>query len=434
MGYCKTFTTNLSVIFLCFLTSVCQPAKAQDWKAIWEQEHARCFANGFDSTAYANSNIVPVLEKAAEEGDADAEMHLLYWKLYGGAEDDGEIFERLYRLAEKNVAFASFSLGMSYLHGDLRIYLASDDSVYSPEYLFSDADKPKGIPYLQKAAEGGVPSASALLTRMYLGFDVDFDYNGVVEPDFDKAFYYAKLGADQGDAYSQHGLAVMFYHSNKDYPQTYVDEEKFKYWLRKSAENGYYLAQFWAGVFIAETNEARLYWFKKAASQGFENAIESVAKQYLSMKEYDKVVKWCNEYLDQYPHLVNLGFSKYDALDKMGSKEEAIKCLDELSDFILANPGIVSVKDIYHVAMNYDSAAKEELNGRRQYNLHAKAIPLFTLAAEEGNAESMLMLSYHYLLGWGTRINQSKAKIYCVAAAGKGDASAQEMCNRHNWY
>ena len=69
-------TTTLVALISCLLTSIGQPARAQDWKVLWEQEHARCFANGFDSTAYANSNIVPVLEKAVEKGDAESMYEL----------------------------------------------------------------------------------------------------------------------------------------------------------------------------------------------------------------------------------------------------------------------------------------------------------------------------------------------------------------------
>ena len=433
MKHRQAITTTLLVLFSCFLTSIGQPARAQDWKVLWEQEHARCFANGFDSTAYVNSNIVVVLEKAAEEGDADAEMHLLYWKLYGDAEDPGYITERLYRLAEKNVAFASFSLGMSYLRRNLQIYLASDYSVCSP-YLLSVADKPKGIPYLQKAAEGGIAAASYYLYRLYFGLDPEaFDGEGLVEPDFDKAYYYAKLGAEQGDAFTQFSLAVFFYSVQDDYPTTYVDNAKYEYWIRKSAENGYPYAQYLMGM-MADTPERALYWLKKAANGGHEDAIVMVAAKYHLDDTYDsciKAISWCNEYLEKYPDLFALKEQKYIALRKMGS-DSALSYLDELAGNIFVSPESIDASDIRFVGKEYLSIANDVQNKRRQYELYSKGVQVLTISADKGDADSMFWLGLSYGLGKGVRENQKKAHGYYLAAARNGHERAQEFCEKFN--
>ena len=431
-------TTTLVALISCLLTSIGQPAKAQDWKALWEQEHARCFANGFDSTAYANSNIVPVLEKAAEEGDADAELDLLYWKLWSDSHDSNAIFMEMRWLSdERDVPWASMSIGLSYLTGILTVCATTDHGwygVYDESYRFTE--RTKGIPYLQKAAEGGIYDAVNYLYRIYRGLDIeDFDGKGLVEPDFDKAYYYAKLGAEQGNAVMQAILAFTFYASRDGFPATYVDNAKYEYWMRKSAENGFPLAQYVMGA-DADTPEKSFYWLKKAANGGYEDAIVMVAEKYNDDDKYEsciKAISWCNEYLEKYPDLFALKKQKYIALRKMGS-DSALSYLDELAGNIFASPESIDASDIRFVGVQYFSIAEDVQNKRRQYELQSKGVQVLTISADKGDADSMYWLGLAYGLGKGGRENQKKSHSYYLAAARNGHEKAQEFCEKHNLY
>lgn len=297
------FYRNLVLpIFLSCVLALCSiPAEAQDWADYWNDELSKCFHPEFDSIAYANSEIVSVLQRASDNGDLDAKFHLLLWQLMGWTKSSDEIFNELQELAEKdNFSPALSSLGVSYLEGFLIIRLQDGLNARDSDYILTE--RSKGIPYLQKAAEGGSPSASEELFLIYLGLD----YEGLVEPDFDKAYYYAHLGAEQGSSAMQYYLARTFYEANENYPNTYVDETHFRYWMRQSAENGFPDAQFYVGMLLADTSQNALYWLKKAATSGHETAIINVAKKYNDLGQYDKAIQWCDEYLASYPHLFML--------------------------------------------------------------------------------------------------------------------------------
>ena len=172
-------------IFLSCVLALCSiHAEAQNWADYWNDELWKCFYPEYDSTAYANSKIVPALQNASNNGDRDAKLHLLFWQLMGRSKPSGEIFKELQVLADKdNFPAASCSLGESYLEGFLVVRLPHRMKYCDDDYILTE--KSKGLPYLQKAAEGGFPLAAEELFKIYLGID----YEGFVEPDFDKAYY-----------------------------------------------------------------------------------------------------------------------------------------------------------------------------------------------------------------------------------------------------
>lgn len=424
------FYRNLVLpIFLSCVLALCSiPAEAQDWTEYWNDELWKCFYPEYDSTAYANSKIVPALQNASNNGDRDAKLHLLFWQLMGRSKPSGEIFKELQVLADKdNFPAASCSLGESYLEGFLVVRLPERTKYCDDDYILTE--KSKGLPYLQKAVEGGFPLAAEELFKIYLGID----YEGLVEPDFDKAYYYAHLGAEQGSSAMQYYLARTFYEANENYPNTYVDETHFRYWMRQSAENGFPDAQFYVGMLLADTSQNALYWLKKAATFGHETAIINVAKKYNDLGQYDKAIQWCDEYLAYYPHLFKLKKVKYYSIVMAGASiDEILYYLEELSNDIFTNSEGIEVEDIYFVAWQIFSIAEEESNRRAQYKLQETAFKLLTLSADRGHAESLYSLGLCYDLGKGTRENRTKAHDCYIAAARKGSEKAQQSCKRLN--
>lgn len=421
-------------------------AQDSDWKELWEKEYSICFADGFNREAYINSPIVDALEQAIKRGEKDAEQYLLFWKLSSPECEEEtlqQIINNLVRLSEEdNYPPALLSLGLSMLNNRLEVWLPysdNQDGVYDDDVSMANPDMDKAISFLQNAAEKGEVVACRFLSRIYLGFE---PYSDLTEPDFDKAYYYTKLGAEQGDAYCQFGLAAMFYYTgNSEYPQKYADEEKYQYWMRQAAENGFARAQYLIGR-NSDTPEKKMYWFKKAASNGDEDAISLVAWTYNQMGEYQKMLQWYNEYINSYPHLFHLKECRIDALTGLGATDEALSALEELADCVLASPssydndcnGRNYKGDLYNVAHRLDVAADKMTNKKKKQVFMSKSFRIYEISSEMGNIDSRYLLGLKYILGEGTRVNMKKGKETIADAARRGNPNAQEYCNSINMH
>lgn len=122
-------------------------------------------------------------------------------------------------------------------------------------------DLSKGIPLLKSASEHGVGSASYVLAYLY-------KHGEGVDKDEDKYVFYLKKSAECGDVSAQVELAHYF---NDSRHHKYYSLEKAAKWYEKSAENGssesiLAIARFYKkGVGVDKNYSKAFYWL----SQGF---------------------------------------------------------------------------------------------------------------------------------------------------------------------
>ena len=103
-----------------------------------------------------------------------------------------------------------------------------------------------------------------------------------VEENNEKAFYWIKKSAEQGYSIAQLYTGMMYFcghGTERDYYQSFK-------WLEKSAHQGqpeaaYYLSwHFKNGWGVGEDSEKWEYWLKKSAADGYEGAQDAVAKSF----------------------------------------------------------------------------------------------------------------------------------------------------------
>ncbi|WP_366916758.1 SEL1-like repeat protein [uncultured Microscilla sp.] len=159
--------------------------------------------------AYAYERALPWFEKSALQGHAVAQTTL--GTMYSLGEGTNKSYEKAfqwYKKAEARNRFAQFNLGMMYYEGNgLPI------------------DKKQALYYFKKSAKQGVINAQMLLVYTYA---VDFK-------NYDQAFIWCSKAAKQGNSMAQYQLA-LYYREGKG---TEVSPKLEKYWMKKSADNGY---------------------------------------------------------------------------------------------------------------------------------------------------------------------------------------------------
>ena len=152
---------------------------------------------------------------------------------------------------------------------------------------------PKVIDFntIQKAKQGDATAQ----------FDLGMEYRyGVldVHQDYTKAVYWFRKAAEQGHAWAQYILGIM-YANGQGVPQDYTKAIK---WHRKAAEQGLTGAQYNLGVMYAEgwgvlkDHAKAAEWYRKAAEQGNAAAQYSLGVAYENGKgvpiDYAKAAKW----------------------------------------------------------------------------------------------------------------------------------------------
>ncbi|CAK7038471.1 MAG: hypothetical protein DELT_00678 [Desulfovibrio sp.] len=183
---------------------------------------------------------LPALREKAETGDAAAQRNLGEKLLMLDEREEAALW--LKKSAAQNNADALFLMGT----------------------LAFDAKKPdEGTTWLEKAAEAG--NTQALVT---LG-----DFYQISRRDYARSFPYYKRGAEQGNAYAQHRLAICYFQGWG----VKKDVKKAVAFLKQSAGNGVSEAMFMlfeiysdpqpAKLCGEKTNPAKaLYWLERAAA------------------------------------------------------------------------------------------------------------------------------------------------------------------------
>ncbi len=239
-----------------------------------------------DKNKVVEEKIV-ALRKAAEQGDAEAQLHL--GKCYLGkiCVNFAEAEKWLLRAAKQGHVVAQYELGDFYYNLYYH-WLNAEDADF--DYYI------EGLKWLHKAAERGYADAQCKLGTLYL--------NGVYEED------------EEGNG-SYIGQS---------------DTEAFK-WLHKAAEQGHTVAQYKLGESYQFRDDAEaLKWFSIAAEQGHDKAQYELGHSYYSGdwvvdKDYTKAAKWLLKAAEQENSdaQYELGNCYYYGLGVVEDKSEARK-------------------------------------------------------------------------------------------------------------
>jgi len=122
---------------------------------------------------------------------------------------------------------------------------------------------------------------------------------------FIKAFFSIEKLANENEPHAQSCLGSYYHHNYGNIPRNY---ERAEYWYKKSAEQGYYVAQFALGVLysfgeIEPDMPAALTWFRKAAEQNYSTAQNYLGEYYRKgkgvAKDIDRAVFWYKKSAEQ---------------------------------------------------------------------------------------------------------------------------------------
>ena len=369
---------------------------------------------------------VKYFQLAADQGDIPAKYNLAccYLEGTGVAQDTGKAEELLLSCADQGDAESQYALGYCYFDGD---------------YLKQDYEKASR--YLQLAADQGVTPAQYKLGEMYqLGDGVEQDYG--------KAFHYYKLAADQdapealtavGYFYGQglgteQNLDEMLKYYNRaaemgepmaqfnlgccyrDGTGVKQDYGKMHEYYRLAVEKGNADAQFNLGYAYLvglgvdpDYSEAyRLY--QLSADQGFPVAMFAVGDCYYLGNGVEKdlaaAAEWYRKSLDagyvpdetDRAHLKEVLGTEAPGTEAPGTEAPAAEMTPE---------------ELYQAGM--DAYAAEDF---------AKAMEYFRLAADAGSVDGLRFIGNLYANGEGVEPDPGKARECYDRAAAQGDAKA----------
>lgn len=171
--------------------------------------------------------------------------------------------------------------------------------------------------------------------------------------------------AEQGNAYSQHELAIKYYQMG--------DEASAFTWIKKAAEQGLCEAQiniakfYENGIGVEQDFHHALCWYEKAAQQGDTDAMNDLALYYYNGQgcnvDYDKTLMWWKEAarLGHPQATYNLGISYHNGeiVEKSFSKAKNFFLQAEKLGFEAASTALANMEDEYDSSEDAEFADKE---------------------------------------------------------------------------
>ena len=206
------------------------------------------------------TQAVPLLRKAAEQGNADAQYFLgfCYYNGQGVSQDYNQAVIWYRKAVERGKSLAQNNLGECYYNGE----------GVSKDYK-------QAVSLYKKAAEQGHAKAQNSLGNCY--------YNGEgVSKDYKQAVSWYRKATEQGHAEAQYNLGECYYYGDgvtQDYKQAVS-------LYKKAAEQGEVSAQYnlgacyYYGDGVTKDNTQTKYWWRKAAEQGNVHAKTNLKEKF----------------------------------------------------------------------------------------------------------------------------------------------------------
>lgn len=223
------------------------------------EEPAAFFARGKalysdPSSTEELSRAAALIEKAAVSGHAEAQgfFGFLLSRGEGVPHDDEAASVWMRKASDAGVASAQLNLGLMILQGRVREAVPDD-----------------GMAWITKAAESGHLDARVRLAEIYF-----FGEKGV-EKDPGKSLHWARLAAEQGNAWAQNLLGTLL----ESGVAGKVDRQEAMVWYRRAAEQGNAKAQsslgrLYESGLVGDRDVIEAYfWLWQAVEQGEATAI-----------------------------------------------------------------------------------------------------------------------------------------------------------------
>ena len=424
---------------------------------------------------------IPLIKQAAANGDKEAEMALVYLYFIDLRNDtiDGipaqdQAFAILNRLKDADYKPAVLSVGLSHLYGETCFYSTIEENGFTynvfhypiiphtPDIIPYPLDIKKGEMMLKKIADD-FPPAAFKLGRFYLedeehrnikegmrlvemaGEKEDPDacqylvevYVGsrdLVEPDVDKAIYFAKKCAEKGDARIQTTLALIYDPSHDLRP----DKQKYMYWMKKAANAGDRDAQFMYSFAVEEDPIQCMSWLQKSAENKNPRAMTVGLARLVNWEKYDEAIDWYQRWIDYVYYEPDKLVMKAFAAIAYVSLERYTDCLALL-------------KDIYNAGLEnlYNIGEEPLLNVVSAAIIYCMDCPNSTIIDRSfiGNntdillrymRENNIVCSYYWsgVAEWFGAFgfkNAELAKNYMIKGAQKGDDNCMRFCIVQGW-
>lgn len=463
---------KLIAISLFLLVGGAALGQTQNWRSVWDEEA--------DSLTFFQT-IVPALKSAAAKGDKEAEIRLCAVFLttpWGTAENINDGRTRLRKMVDSGNLNALVSLGESYITGRYAVYQSAKDDFFKGD-VRCPKDEELGVAYYEKAvAMGHVPAMRKLGEHLVLGVNIrqnvskgldllkkaagkeDWDacrmlsalyrseneYDGLIEPDLAESLKYAKMGAEQGDPLLQMKLALVFYNPSESSPGDYPDKLKYAFWLKKSAESDWDMAQYYYGLYLMneqKDTDKGIEWIQKAADQNNVNAMAELSMYYLNNAYYaacvemsDRIIAIVDDRASE-PYLKAM-MRKLVAITSYQTDEQILNYLNSGHyDYLMSLDYVIQPYALYQAGISYISSAKDlqkkPENKKKKYDQEfTRGLHLMQIGADQYNDPYCLFyLSLCYDLGRMVKKDSQRAHSYLVRAARAGSEKAIEYCRNH---
>lgn len=409
------------LLVFCLVLSACSAFAegTAETAALVEQAWAAMEAEDYETA-------VPLLQKAADLGDATAQRQLgaCYGAGLGIQRDEKEAVKYFQLAADQGDIPAKYNLAFCYLEGTG----VAQDTGKAEELLLSCADQ-------------GVTPAQYKLGEMY-------QLGDGVEQDYDKAFHYYKLAADQD---APEALTAVGYFYGQGFGTEQNLDEMLKYYSR-AAEMGEPMAQFNLGCCYRDGtgvkqdygkmheyyrlavekgnadaqfnlgyayqvglgvepdyNEAyRLY--QLAADQGFPVAMFAVGDCYFLGNGVEKNLQQAAEW---YRKSLDAGYEP-DETDRAHLKEVlGTEATGTEAPGTEAPAAEMTPEELYQAGKAAHDAGD-----------YAKAMEYYRRAADAGSVDGLRSIGNLYANGEGVEVDPKKAREYYDLAAAQGDAKS----------
>ena len=364
------------------------------------------------------------LQRLADQGDAKAQTQLgcIYLDGKGVNKDYGKAFDLFTKAANAGNSDAQYWLGIMYVEGwvperGLGKFLTGGlDGLSQSTYMKDDR---KAIQWFVKSAEQNNPNAQYVLGLLH--------YKGAgVEKNYDKAFEFFKLSANQGNQKAKEYLEnedllktvadigneeAQLILANKYYEKK--DYQTAGYWYTRLAENKNPDAMcqlgnmYESGLGVNVDHNRAFSLYSEAAELGNTSAKANLGAMYYTGvgigKDYNKAFYWTKEAAEQ-----GNGFSEY-LLGLMYVNGEGT-AKDENEGLYWLNRSVEHGFDKAKEKIADINLEKSAQSGNKedQYKLikkyydagnYEKAIELMKSTAQKGNSKAQYMLALMYFRG-----------------------------------
>jgi TPR repeat protein/S1-C subfamily serine protease len=364
-----------------------------------ELGRGRTFGRTFANRLGTQKNDVEALKKAADSGDALAQLLLdSFYK--EGTGTDVEAFTWMKKAADSGDAYAQLLLASFYKDGTGTAANEEEAALWAET----------GLAALTLLAEQGNSDAQYNLGKAYLG-------GTGVEPNRDQGIAWYRKAAEGGNAKAQFELGSLE-----------EDAKQRLEWYRKAAEQGNPSMQSFVGdVLMKEDATQAVEWYRIAAERGYSLAQYNLGEAYADgngvPQDFKQAVEWWRKAAEQGTtepgnaySIYRLGWAYSYGKGVEKDAKQAVEWYRKVADRGFSG-GQVRLGDAYRIGEGVEKDEKQ-------------AVEWYRKAAEQGEAVAQVLLGTMYANGDGVEKDPKQAVEFFRKAAEQEDTEAQHSLGR----